>query len=409
MPKVSRRGEQIIHSPIRRLIPFARKAKEEGVKVYHLNIGQPDIQTPDTALKALQTYNQSIVSYGASEGEEDLRDVVVDYYCDHVAPINRDEVFVTTGASEGILFALFSCFDTGAEIVIPEPFYANYIGFSQVSDVSLVPVKGELSNGFGLPSKAAFEEKISDKTRAIFLCNPGNPTGNLYSKEDLDAIAELVLKHDLFLIVDEVYREFCYDESFYSVLQIESLKDHVLVIDSISKVFSACGSRIGFIVSKNQDLMSSILKYAQLRLCPPMIGQHLAKACFDDRHVYLDSVRAEYNRRRLYLHERLSKIEGVKCYLPKAAFYIMTELPVKDTDHFCTWLLSDFRVDGKTVMMAPGQGFYLTPEIGKKQVRIAFVLGVEALGEAMDILEAALEAYAKLEESDALIPILNTH
>lgn len=397
MPNVSHRGEEMIHSPIRSLIPFAREAKDKGINVYHLNIGQPDIKTPDSALRALASYDQEIIGYGASEGLESLRETVKKYYCENVSQISLENLYVTTGASEAILFALFSCFDSGAEIIIPEPFYANYIGFSQISGVRLVPVKSKIEDGFALPDTADIESKVTDKTRAIFLCNPSNPTGNLYSKSELLAIAELVKKHDLFLLVDEVYREFCYDDSFYSVLNIIGLEDHVLVIDSISKVFSACGSRIGFVVSRNEELMSSILKYAQLRLCPPMIGQHIAEACFVDRTHYLKEVREEYNKRRLFLYDRLSKISGVKCYLPKAAFYIMTELPVADSDHFCKWLLSDFSFNNSTIMMAPGQGFYLTPKSGHKQVRIAFVLGVEALAKSMDILEEALTAYAKIE------------
>lgn len=393
MPEVSRRGESMTQSPIRSLIPYARKAKSDGTHVYHLNIGQPDIETPKQALASLKSYDSKIVGYGNSEGVESLRETVKNYYCEHVSEISVEDIYVTTGASEAISFALFSCFDEGAEIIIPEPFYANYIGFSHVSGVSLVPVTSSIKDGFGLPDTSDIVARITPKTKAIFLCNPSNPTGNLYTKRELSAIAELVKKHDLFLIVDEVYREFCYDAEFYSVLKFDGIEDHVLVIDSISKVFSSCGSRIGFIVTRNEKLRNSILKYAQLRLCPPMIGQHMAESCFSDRKAYLDTVRAEYNSRRLYLYNRLSKMEGVKCYLPKAAFYIMTELPVDDTDHFCKWLLSDYRHNGATIMMAPGQGFYLSPDIGVKQVRIAFVLGLEPLGIAMDILENALKEY----------------
>jgi len=397
MPEVSRRGERMIHSPIRSLIPYARSAKQEGAHVYHLNIGQPDIETPSAAIDALRTYDHKIIKYGASEGALSLRETVCRYYCDHVSNISIDDIYVTTGASEGILFTLFSCFDAGAEIIIPEPFYANYIGFSQISDVALIPVASSIDDGFALPDTADIDAKVNDRTEAIFLCNPSNPTGNLYTREELNAIAELAKKHDLFLIVDEVYREFCYEGDFYSALNLERLEDHVVVIDSISKVFSSCGSRIGFIVSRNEQLMSSILKYAQLRLCPPMIGQYMAEACFINRKTYLDEVRAEYDRRRLYLFDRLSNMKGVTCYLPKAAFYIMTELPVDDTDAYCKWLLSDFRLEGSTIMMAPGQGFYLTPQSGQRQVRIAFVLGLQALEKAMDILEASLTAYQEIK------------
>ncbi|MFT4569052.1 MAG: aspartate aminotransferase [Saprospiraceae bacterium] len=393
MPNVSRRGEQMIHSPIRSLMPFARQAKKEGVEVLHLNIGQPDIKTPRAALESLASYDQEIIKYGASEGNEDLRRTVSKYYTENVADIDYSEVYVTTGASEAILFILFSCFEAGQEIIIPEPFYANYIGFSQISGVVVRPVQSSIDDHFGLPEPSSFVEQITSQTKALFLCNPGNPTGNLYSKEDLIEIGKLVKEHDLFLIVDEVYREFCYDEEFYSVLKLEGLEDHVVVVDSISKVFSACGSRIGFVVTRSQSILDNILKYAQLRLCPPMIGQHVALACFDNRASYLTEVRAEYNRRRLYLHERLSQMKGVTCYLPKAAFYIMTALPVKNTSDFCKWLLSDFRLEGKTIMMAPGDGFYLSNHMGRDQVRIAFVLNVERLKVAMDILEAGLKEY----------------
>ena len=400
MPQVSRRGAQIIHSPIRSLIPYARKAKSEGVKVYHLNIGQPDIKTPAEAIESLKDYKNQVIEYGASEGTVSLRNIVASYYCENVAPIQVEDIYVTTGASEGILFTLFSCFDEGAEIIIPEPFYANYIGFSQVSAVQLVPVTSRIEDDFGLPDIDDIVSKITAKTKAIFLCNPGNPTGNHYSKADLIALAEVVIEHDLFLVVDEVYREFCYDEPFYSVLKIDTLRNHVIVIDSISKVFSACGSRIGFIVSKNTEVMENILKFAQLRLCPPMIGQVVAQACFENRTNYLSQVKSEYDERRKYLYNRLSNIHGVKCYLPRAAFYIMTELPVDDANHFCKWLLSDFRLNGETVMLAPGQGFYMSPGIGRSQVRIAFVLGIAELQKCMDILEAGLEEYQSVLVSE---------
>jgi len=393
MPAVSRRGDEMIHSPIRSLMPYARKAKEEGVKVFHLNIGQPDIETPEAALGSLREYEERIIQYGSSEGLLALRQVACDYYCKEVAAIDVEDIYVTTGASEAIMFTLFACFDPGSEIIIPQPFYANYIGFSHVSGVHLVPVNSTIANGFALPDTKDIEDKITPRTKAIFLCNPNNPTGNLYTKEELHSITGLVKKYDLFLIVDEVYREFCYDYDFYSVLNIEGLEDHVLVIDSISKVFSSCGSRIGFVVSRNRQLMANILKYAQLRLCPPMIGQHMAVSCFRDRASYLDKVRTEYDNRRQYLYDRLTNISGVTCYLPKAAFYIMTQLPIDDANAYCTWLLSTYRKDRKTIMMAPGHGFYLSRGQGISQVRIAFVLGIEALKEAMDILEDSLAVY----------------
>lgn len=396
MPIVSKRGSRMIHSPIRSLIPYARAAKDKGVKVYHLNIGQPDIRTPRPALEALKSYDHQIIEYGASEGYLPLRQEVCEYYNRHVATVDLEDIFVTTGASEAIMFSLFSCFDEEAEIIIPEPFYANYIGFSQISDITLVPVTSHIESGFGLPDTEDIKSKITSKTKGIFLCNPSNPTGNLYTKEELHAIADIVQKYDLFLIVDEVYREFTYDQDFYSVLKIDAIADQVIVIDSISKVFSACGSRIGYIVTRNDEVKSNILKYAQLRLCPPMIGQHMAVACYEDREEYLSEVRSEYERRRDYLYKRLSAMPGVTCYLPKAAFYIMTELPIDDANHFCKWLLSDYEQEGKTIMMAPGQGFYLSPDTGKSQVRIAFVLDVESLTIAMDILEHALIKYQEV-------------
>lgn len=396
MPIVSKRGERMTQSPIRSLIPYAREAKSRGVDVIHLNIGQPDIKTPQAAIDRLKGYDNEIIEYGSSEGDLNLRKVAHRYYCEHVSEINLSDIYVTTGASEAILFTLFSCFDAHEEVIIPEPFYANYIGFAHTSSVNLVSVTSELDDGFKLPSPDAFVQKITSNTKAIFLCNPGNPTGNLYSKSELIEIAQLVKKYDLFLIVDEVYREFCYDEEFTSVLELDDIQNHVVVIDSISKVFSACGSRVGFVVSRNQELMSHILKYAQLRLCPPMIGQYMAVACFEDRSTYIQEVKAEYNKRRKFLHERLSKIPGVKIYMPKAAFYIMTELPVDDAGHFATWLLKDFNHNGRTIMLAPGNGFYLNEEHGRSQVRIAFVLGVEELAAAMDILDHALKQYASM-------------
>lgn len=393
MPQVSHRGKLMTQSPIRSLLPYARQAKEEGAKVYHLNIGQPDIKTPVYALEALRQYSHKIVKYGASEGEIFLRQVVCDYYCQHVAPVGIEDIYVTTGASEAIMFALFSAFNAGEEIIIPEPFYANYIGFSHVSGVALRPVTSSIDKAFSLPKPQNFIDRITERTKAIFLCNPSNPTGSLYTRRELEEIAHIVRKYDLFLIVDEVYREFCYDTGFTSILSLPDLEKNVIVVDSVSKVFSACGSRIGFIVSRNKSLMASVLKYAQLRLCPPMIGQEVAAACYRDRSTYLTEVKEEYNRRRLYLYERLSMMEGVKSYLPKAAFYIMTELPVDDATAFCKWLLKDFRYNGATVMLAPGDGFYLNPEFGRRQVRIAFVLGVPELTVAMDVLEKGLKEY----------------
>ncbi|MEE9373592.1 MAG: pyridoxal phosphate-dependent aminotransferase [Saprospiraceae bacterium] len=393
MPIVSKRGNRLKQSPIRSLIPYARQAKVKGNHVYHLNIGQPDILTPKAALDSLKTYDNEIIEYGQSEGKKSLREVVSCYYGSFGVSINADDILVSTGASEAILFALFSCFDHDEEIIIPEPFYANYLGFAQVTGIHMIPVPGEIENGFALPPIESFKSRITKNTRAIFLCNPGNPTGNLYNKEELKELAKLIIEEDIFLIVDEVYREFCYDEIFTSVLSIEGLEQHVLVIDSISKVFSSCGSRIGYLVTRNEELRHTLLKFGQLRLCAPMIGQHMAESCYPRRQAYITGIRKEYNTRRLYLYDRLSKMKDVKCYMPKAAFYIMTELPVDDAEQYCKWLLTDFEVDGATIMLAPGSGFYIHKTAGKKQVRIAFVLDVQKLEKAMDILERSLLTY----------------
>ena len=298
---------------------------------------------------------------------------------------------------------MLSCLEKGEEVIVPEPLYANYIGFSNMADVQLCPITSTIETGFALPGVEAFEAAIGPNTRGIFICNPNNPTGAVYSREVLEQIGQLALKHDLFLFVDEVYREFCYDESFFSVLNLQNPDEHILVIDSVSKVFSACGIRVGFVVSRNQSLMTNILKYAQLRLCPPMIGQHIAEACYIGRKEYLDQVKAEYNSRRLYLHKRLSSMKDVNCYMPKAAFYIMTGLPVADANVFCKWLLTDFERDRKTVMFAPGDGFYLSAGMGVNQVRIAFVLGGDALAESMDLLEEALTVYQGVDQQRLVV------
>jgi len=396
MPNRSSRGENLTQSPIRSLIPFARQAKEKGISVLHLNIGQPDIKTPRAALDLIANNKDEVIAYGSSEGKLSLRKKVASYYKKFDINVTSDQILVTTGASEAICFSLFSCFDEGDEIIIPEPFYANYIGFTQMSGVTIKPVSSTLEEKFDLPSTEAFFDVITEKTKAIFLCNPGNPTGRMYNKASLLRLAALVKEKDLFLIVDEVYREFCYEEEFYSVLNIDSIKNNVIVIDSISKVFSSCGARVGYIVTRNESLLHSILKYAQLRLCPPYYGQILAEACYDAVDEYLDPVRNEYNERRQYLYGRLLKMEGVKTYLPTAAFYNMVELPVDDAEAFCTWLLTDFEHKGHTVMMAPANGFYVNQELGKRQVRLAYILNKEKLALAMDCLEQALAIYSKV-------------
>ena len=393
MPNVSKRGEVQVQSPIRSLVPFADKAKADGVEILHLNIGQPDIATPTIALERIKNLDDDIIKYGASAGELSLRKKVAEYYNEINIPITKEHVYVTTGASEAIQFALFSCFDPGDEIIIPEPFYANYLGYAQISQVNIIPITSSFDKQFALPSPKNFSNLIGDNTKAIFLCNPGNPTGQLYSKAELKALVEVVKDNDLYLIVDEVYREFCYDSEFTSVLQFDEISEHVIVIDSISKVFSSCGARVGYLITRSEELRNVIDKYAQLRLCPPALGQVMAEACYTDYRPYINEAKAEYDKRRKILYSRLSKIEGVKCYYPSAAFYNMAELPIDDATKFCKWMLTDFRHEGKTVMFAPADGFYFNQELGKKQVRIAFILNEEKLDQAMDCLDIALKEY----------------
>lgn len=395
MVKSSTRGLELSQSPIRSLIPFAREAKAKGIEILHLNIGQPDIETPVAALNKVKGLQDEVISYGSSEGMLTLRERVARYYKKFQIDITSNDLMVTTGASEAIQFSLFSAFDPGDEIIIPEPFYANYLGYTQMSGINIVPVTSSLESEFALPSTEAFYEAITERTKGIFLCNPGNPTGKLYSQESLERLAKLVKEEGLFLIVDEVYREFCYEDEFYSVLNIEEIRNNVIVIDSISKVFSSCGARIGYVVTRNQELIASMLRYAQLRLCPPHFGQILAEACYDACDTYLPDVKEEYNERRLYLYERLSQMDGVKTYLPPAAFYNVVELPIDDAESFCKWMLREFNHNGQTVMMAPCDGFYIDKSLGMKQVRIAYVLKRENLARAMDCLEAGLIAYKK--------------
>lgn len=396
MPINSQRSQAIHHSPIRSLVPYARAAEAKGRRIYYLNIGQPDIPTPPNALKAIADFDEKIIKYGDSEGKKSLRLKVAKYYEKFNIKISADEIMVTTGASEAIMFALFACFDEGQEIIIPEPFYANYFGFTKMTGINLVSVGSSIDQAFKLPDPADFEAIITPSTKAIFLCNPGNPTGQLYSKEELLKLAAIIKKYDLFLIVDEVYREFCYDDVFTSVLTFDDIREQVIVIDSISKVFSACGSRIGYLVSRNRDILNAVIKFAQLRLCPPAIGQIVAEACYEDLDAYLDPVREEYRSRRDLMYQRLKAMPEVKCYLPKAAFYILAELPIDDSVTFCKWLLTDFDHEGQTVMFSPGSGFYLNSELGKRQIRIAFILNKERINNAMDCLERALVEYREI-------------
>ena len=381
-------------SPIRKLVPFAEKAKKQGKKVYHLNIGQPDIKTPEVALEAIHNFSHKVVEYSHSAGFESYRIGLAKYYQNLGIDIAHEDLMVTTGGSEALLFALHSCLDAGDEIIIPEPFYANYNGFSISSGVTVKPITTSINDGFTLPAIEEFEKLITPKTKAILICNPGNPTGYLYSKEELERLRDIVVKHDLFLIADEVYREFVYDgNDHHSVLSIEGLDQNAIVIDSTSKRYSMCGIRVGCVVSKNKTVISTTLKFAQARLSPPTFGQIAGQAALETPQSYFDQVSAEYVSRRNLLVKGLNKIEGVICPKPKGAFYAIAQLPVDDADKFAQWLLEDFDLDGETIMLAPASGFYSTPNIGINQVRIAYVLNKESLQTSIKILKASLKVY----------------
>jgi len=394
MPKISNKGINMPESPIRKLVPFAEKAKKAGKKVYHLNIGQPDIKTPELALEAIHNFSDKVVEYSHSAGFESYRKGLANYYQNLDIEINHDDIIVTTGGSEALLFALNTCLDNGDEIIIPEPFYANYNGFSTSAGVKVKPIATSIHDGFALPKIQEFEKLITPNTKAILICNPGNPTGYLYSKEELETLRDIVVKHDLFLIADEVYREFAYDGNMHhTVLNIEGMEQHAIVIDSTSKRYSMCGIRVGCIASKNKELMATAMKFAQARLSPPTFGQIAGEAALKTDVSYFEEVSAEYVSRRDVLVEGLNEIEGVFCPKPTGAFYAIAELPVDDADKFAQWLLEDFELDGETIMVAPAAGFYATPNTGTRQVRIAYVLNKESLQKSIAILAAALRVY----------------
>ena len=381
-------------SPIRKLVPFAENAKKSGKKVYHLNIGQPDIHTPKIALDAISSFSNSVVEYSHSAGFESYRKGLSKYYQNIDINVSYSDLLITTGGSEALLFALNSCLDDGDEIIIPEPFYANYNGFSISSGVKVVPIATNIDDGFALPSIQDFEKLISSRTKAILICNPGNPTGYLYSKAELESLKEIVVKNNLFLIADEVYREFAYDgEKHHSVLNISGIENHAVVIDSTSKRYSMCGIRVGCIVSKNKDVISTALKFAQARLSPPTFGQIAGEAALCTPQSYFDKVSKEYVDRRNVLVDGLNSIEGVICPKPKGAFYAIAQLPVDNADEFAKWLLEDFSFEGETIMVAPAAGFYSTINSGFNQVRIAYVLNKDALKKAVQILKEALKVY----------------
>lgn len=381
-------------SPIRKLVPFAEDAKGRGTTVYHLNIGQPDIQTPTAILDAVKNNNMTVLEYSHSAGFESYRKKLVEYYSRNSVEVNYHQIIVTTGGSEAIAFAIQSCMDPGDEIIIPEPFYANYNGFSTSAGVKVVPIPSGIVDGFSLPSISAFEQAITPRTKAIMICNPNNPTGYLYSAEELEVLKQICLKHDLFLFSDEAYREFCYDgRKHISALSIPGLEEHAIMMDTISKRYSACGGRIGAFVTRNQQVLDAVMKFAQARLSPPTFAQILGEAAVDLPADYFDAVHAEYNARRDLLVKRLNAMDGVICPSPGGAFYAMARLPVNDSEDFCQWLLEEFNHEGQTVMMAPAAGFYATPGKGRDEVRLAYVLNLEDINKAMDCLEAALKVY----------------
>ena len=394
MPKISNKGKQMPESPIRKLVPYSEIAKKKGHKVYHLNIGQPDIKTPEVAMNAVKNIDLTILEYSHSAGNESYRKKLANYYTNQGVSVNIEDIIITTGGSEALMFAMGSTMDQGDEIIIPEPFYANYNGFSTASGVNVIPVISTIETGFALPAVADFEKLITPKTKAILICNPGNPTGYLYSKEEIMQLAALVKKHDLFLISDEVYREFTYDgDIHYSVMSVPGLEEHAIMIDSVSKRYSMCGARIGCIVSKNKEVMTTAMKFAQARLSPPTIEQIASEAALDTPQSYFDEVISEYRERRDTLIEELNKIDGVIVSKPKGAFYCIAQLPVNNADAFAQWLLESYDLDGETVMVAPAAGFYSTPGMGLNQVRIAYVLKKDDLISAVRILKAAIPVY----------------
>ncbi len=399
MPKISNRGNNMPASPIRKLVPYAEQAKKRGVKVYHLNIGQPDIKTPEVAIDAIRNIDLKVLEYSHSAGNESYRKKLAAYYTKQGIAITPEELMITVGGSEAIQFALYSCMDAGDEVIIPEPFYANYNGFATAGDIVVKPITTKIENGFALPAVEEFEKLITPKTKAIIICNPNNPTGYLYTKEELMQLREIVLKHDLYLFADEVYREFCYDgKTHTSILNLEGLEQNAVVVDSISKRFSACGARIGCLITRNKDLINAAMKFAQARLSPPSLGQIAGEAALDTDESYFKEVYNEYISRRNNIVSKLNQIPGVVCPTPGGAFYAMIQLPVKDSDHFCQWLLEGFEHDKKTVMLAPGSGFYNTPGLGKNEARVAYVLNNQDIDEAVNCLKFALEAYKKIEK-----------
>ena len=394
MPKISLKGQKMPESPIRKLVPYAEIAKKKGHKVYHLNIGQPDIKTPDVALNAVKNADLKVLEYSHSAGNESYRKKLCSYYQEFNILLDHNDIMITCGGSEAIEIALKTCFNLGDEIIIPEPFYANYNGFCKSADVTVKPIRSFIETGFALPAISEFEKAITPKTKGIMICNPGNPTGSLYSKSELEALRDLVQKHDLFLLSDEVYREFCYDDKEYiSVMHLQGIENNVILLDSISKRYSACGARIGAMITKNKMVMAAALKFAQARLSPPSYGQIGAEAALSTPKSYFEDVKKEYVARRNFVIEALNKMEGVFCPKPSGAFYCIAKLPIDNADKFCQWLLESFNYNMQTVMLAPATGFYSTPNAGINEVRIAYVLNLNDLKNAMECLNEALKKY----------------
>jgi aspartate aminotransferase len=394
MPNISEKAVAMPASPIRKLVPYAEEAKRKGRTVYHLNIGQPDIETPQVALDAIKNMDRTVLEYSHSAGFESYRKGLAAYYQSAGIHVNEEDIIITTGGSEALTFGFMSCCNPGDEVIIPEPFYANYNGFAIQAGLTVVPVTASIESGFALPPVEEFEKKITSKTKAIVICNPGNPTGYLYSKEELEKLRDIVKKYDLFLFADEVYREFCYDGAQpFSVMNLAGIEENVILIDSVSKRYSMCGARIGALISKNKEVMQAALKFGQARLSPPTMAQIASEAALNTPQSYFDNVVAEYVERRDIMVDGLNAIPGVFCPKPKGAFYCVAKFPVDDAEKFCQWLLEEFEYEGQTVMMAPANGFYSTPGLGKQEARIAYVLNKESLRNAVKCLEVALQQY----------------
>jgi len=393
MLKISNRGSEMPPSPIRKLVPYAEAAKKRGIKVYHLNIGQPDIATPEVILDAVRNSDFKVLEYSHSAGNESYRKKLVKYYNHVDIHVNPEQIIITTGGSEAILFGFMACMDAGDEVIIPEPFYANYNGFAIEAGVKVIPITSAIETGFALPPIEDFEKAITPKTKAIVICNPNNPTGYLYSKDEMEILKQIILKHNLYLFADEAYREFCYEGTHTSAMHLMGVDENVVLMDTISKRYSACGGRIGALVTKNKDLLASVMKFAQARLSPPSFAQILGEAAVDLPDDYFDTTKAEYKKRRDTIVKRLNAIPGVFCPNPGGAFYAMAKLPIDDADIFCQWLLESFSYNGQTVMLAPATGFYGTPGLGKQEVRLAYVLNTTTINSAMDCLEQALLEY----------------